>query len=164
MGNFYLSFVVMVSLSLCDHYIIDYVWSGRNYFAQSNSRKIMWIKNESFPSTNRVENWANKKKNGWTIPLKIELLKQFLFNMHTACVKVPAGAYIRTLFSALSIYIKKKKGCVEFIDPRRTAAPQRQILIKVRRKMVSQQLSAMLTIKLDIWEVMDVSATLFYTD
>lgn len=28
--------------------------------------------------------------------------------------------------------------------------------------MVSQQLSAMVTIKLDIWELMDVSPTLFY--
>lgn len=76
----------------------------------------MWIKNESFPSTNRVENWANKKKNGWTIPLKIELLKQFLFNMHAACVKVPAGAYIRTLFSALSI-LKKRKVVLSLLTP-----------------------------------------------
>lgn len=63
-----------------------------------------------------------------------------------------------------SVKLKIKGGggcvCVEFIDPWITAAPQQQILIKVTRKMVSQQLSAMLTIKLDIWEVMDVSATL----
>lgn len=98
-----------------------------------------------------------QNKNGCTIPLKLSLSKQFLFYMH-ACIKVPAGASIYRLFSVLS------KCWVEFIDPRRTAALLRQILIKVTRKMVSQQLSAMLTIKQDIWEVMDVSATLFYSD